>query len=272
MADNLVLTWTDGPIARISLNRPEKHNAKSLALIEALHSAVQEADADDNVRVIVLSGEGPSFSSGHDVTEVDFNPEVAKLYDTPEARLDTERRMYFQYSLDMRNTKKPTIAQVHGHCLAAGMMTIAMCDLVVASEEAQFGMPVLRRAAAVGEILFEPWEIGARRAKEFLFTGDPIDAQTALAWGFINRVVPRDQLDAAVRKLALRVADKPPRALALTKASINRTLDNMGQATSWEQHFMTHVFSHFTSEAISARGDRKEMGDAKSLWKAEVTH
>lgn len=257
MSDELVKTWHDGAIAHVSLNRPEKHNAKNLALIDQLHHAVQAADADDRIRVIVISGQGPSFSSGHDTKEVDSSPEVAALYATPEVRLATEREHYFDKSLAIRNTRKPTIAQVHGHCLAAGLMTVAMCDLVVASEDAVFGMPVLRRAAAAGELLFEPWEIGARRAKEFLFTGDTIDARTAERWGFVNRVVAREQLEEEVKLLAEKMIAQPQVSLELTKASINKTTDIMGQRAAWEDHFMQHVFSHFTDEAREKRRERQ---------------
>lgn len=260
----LVKRWRDGPIARISLNRPEKHNAKNLALIDQLHEAVTAADADPDVRVIVISGEGPSFSSGHDVSEIDHNPDIAKLYATPDARLNIERKMYFDKCLAIRNTRKPTIGQVHGYCLAAGMMSVAMCDLIVASDDAKFGMPVLARVCAVGEILFEMWDMGARRAKEFLFTGDIVDAKRAMELGFVNRVVPRAELDEAVRKLALQIAAQPPVSLELTKASINRALDIMGQRDAWEYHFMLHVFSHFTEEAETARTRRKAAGSVKA--------
>jgi enoyl-CoA hydratase len=260
----LVKSWQEGPIARISFNRPEKHNAKNLALIDQLHEAMMAADEAPDVRIIVLSGEGPSFCSGHDLSEVDFNPDVAKLYATPEARLTTERKMYFDKCLAIRNTRKPTIAQVHGYCLAAGMMSAAMCDLVVASDDAKFGMPVLSRVCAVGEILFEVWDMGARRAKEFLFTGDIVDARRAMELGFVNRVVPRAELDEAVRKLALQIAAQPPVSLELTKASINRTLDMMGQKNAWEHHFMLHVFSHFTDEAVTDRARRKKAGTVKA--------
>lgn len=257
MSDVLVKSWVDGCVSHVSLNRPEKHNAKNLALIDALHRAVQEADADPSTRVIVISGEGPSFSSGHDVKEVDFSPEVAALYANPEIRLATEREHYFEKSLAIRNTRKPTIAQVHGHCLAAGLMTVAMCDIVVAAEDAVFGMPVLSRSAAAGEILFEPWEIGARRARELLFTGDSIDATTAERWGFVNRVVPRDRLESEVKQIAEKICQQPQQAVELTKISINRTLDAMGQKTAWEDHFIRHVFSHFTDEAREHRRIRQ---------------
>ena len=257
MSDELVKAWTEGQVSHVSLNRPEKHNAKNLALSDQLHVAVQAADADDATRVIVISGQGPSFSSGHDVKEVDSSPEVAALYATPEARLATEREHYFDKSLAIRNTRKPTIAQVHGHCLAAGLMTVAMCDLVVASDDARFGMPVLARAAAAGEILFEPWEIGARRAKELLFTGDTIDAETAERWGLVNRVVPRERLEDEVAALAERIIAQPPVSVELTKQSINRSLEAMGQLTAWEDHFIRHVFSHFTEEAWDHRRQRQ---------------
>lgn len=106
--------------------------------------------------------------------------------------------------------------------------------------------------------------MGARRAKEFLFTGDIVDAKRAMELGFVNRVVPRAELDEAVRKLALQIAAQPPVSLELTKASINRALDIMGQRDAWEYHFMLHVFSHFTEEAETARTRRKAAGSVKA--------
>lgn len=259
-----VKTWRDGPIARISLNRPEKHNAKNLQLINELHAAVQAADGDPETRVLVLSGEGKSFCSGHDVSEVDFDPKVAAMYASPETRLELERDMYVNKSLAIRNTRKPTIAQIHGYCLGAGMMTMAMCDLIVAGEDAKFAMPVLSRFAAAGELSFEMWDIGARRAKEFLFLGEPIDARTALNLGFINRVVPNAELEQHVRELALKISNQPPITVELTKASINKSLDIMGQRDAWEQHFITHVFSHFTDEARNERARRVKAGSTKA--------
>ena len=147
----LVKSWRDGPIGRISLNRPGKHNAKNLAMIEALHEAVMAAEADADVRVIVISGEGPSFSSGHDVTEIDHNPAIGAMYDTPEARLATERRMYLDKSLAIRNAAKPTIAQVHGHCIDQHVLQRNV-GILIAKDSSRYASPQPRHFEHIGLI------------------------------------------------------------------------------------------------------------------------
>jgi enoyl-CoA hydratase len=263
-ASPLVLVRRDGPLARISLNRPEKHNAMNLAMLEQLDDAVRGADADPDVRVIVISGEGRSFSTGHDMKESEQDPRVAELRASAEGLLAFESHYYYQFSLNVRNTKTPTIAQVHGHCLAAGLALVAMCDLAVASDDARFGVPVVRFGLASGEMGYEVWEIGAKLAKELLFTGDQIDAQTAKEWGFLNRVVPRDKLEETITAMAMKIAAQPPTAVSLLKASINGALDGMGQSNSLRQHFITHLLSHSLGEAKANRAKREAEG--KAAW------
>jgi enoyl-CoA hydratase len=260
----LVLARRDGPLARISLNRPDKHNAMNLGMLEQLDEVVRGADADPEVRVIVISGEGKSFSTGHDMRESEHDPHVAELRASAEGLLSFESHYYYQYSLNIRNTKKPTIAQIHGHCLAAGLALVAMCDLAVASDDSRFGVPVVRFGLASGEMGYEVWEIGPKLAKELLFTGDQIDAATAKEWGFLNRVVPRDKLEETVTTMAMKIAAQPPAAVSLVKASINSTLDGMGQSNSLRQHFITHLLSHSLGEAKANRAKRESEG--KAAW------
>jgi enoyl-CoA hydratase len=260
----LIVIRRDGPIANIVLNRPRKHNAMNRVMLEELDAAVREVDDDPDVRVIVFSGAGLSFSTGHDMRESEYDPVVANYRSSSEGMLEFESKVYYQYSLNIRNTKRPTIAQVHGHCLAAGLMLVGMCDIAIASDDAVFGVPVLRMGIASGEMGHEVWSIGARRAKELLFTGDNIDAATALEWGFLNHVVPRSELESTVAALAGKIAAQPPIALSLVKASINNTMDNMGQSNSMREHFMLHLFSHTVGEARANRKQREEQG--KSAW------
>lgn len=264
MPEKFVLVRQDGPICRITLNRPSKHNAMNRGMLEQLNTAITEANAASDIRVIVIDGAGPSFSSGHDMKESQEDPEIARLRSTTEGRLEFETRVYYEYSLNVRNSRKPTIAQVHGTCYAAGLMLVAMCDLAIASDDAKFGVPVLHMGLASGEMAYEVWEIGARRAKELLFTGDTIDAKRAEEWGFVNRVVPREELDSAVTELAAKIAAKPPVGISLMKASINHTLDAMGQSNSFWQHFMTHLLTHSTEEALANSRHRREVG--KDAW------
>ena len=139
--------------------------------------------------------------------------------------------MYYERCLRIHDFRKPTIAAVQGSCVAAGLMLAAMCDLIVAADDAVFSNPVLRLTGAGVELLVEPWELGIRKAKEFLLTGDTIDAQEAWRLGLVNRVVPRAELMATTRELADRVALVPPVTAQTVKDTINHTATLMGKAT-----------------------------------------
>lgn len=240
----------DGNIARLTLNRPRTANAQSLQMIDEISEAISAAEEDDEVRVLVLDAEGNSFSAGHDMKELfdGENPELVERRLHTEGRVLLEEEYYWKKCLQIRDFPKPTIAAVQGHCLAAGLMLTGMCDLIIASEDAQFGNPVLRMAGACVEILVEPWEVGIRKAKEMLFTGDPIDAATAHSLGMVNRVVPQDQLLDEAMSVAGRIALMPPFTTRLVKKSLNRTMDLMGYRDATEYAFMVHQVGHTTVE------------------------
>lgn len=238
-----------GNTARITLNRPEKRNAQNYQMIMELDEAMKEAERDEEVRVIVLAGAGPSFSSGHDMSRMAPEGGMSTWRMGSESHRKFEQEIFVDKCLYIRNLPKPTIAQVHGYCIAAGMMLACMCDLIVASEDAQFSNPVLRMAASGVELLIEPWEVGVRKAKELLFTGDFIDAREAHRLGMVNRVVPRDKLEDEVMELAKRIALMPPVALSLTKKTLNRTQDIQGYSQSISSHFDVHMLAHGSDEA-----------------------
>jgi enoyl-CoA hydratase len=229
----------DGPIARIRMNRPDKRNAQNPTLINAMDAAFAGAAADSEVRVIILSGEGPSFSAGHDLEYPGFD----RRQHTYQSRLDMERELFIDKLLRIRNLPKPTIAQVHGHCVAAGLMLACMCDLIVCDESARFSNPVLTMALAGVQLLVEPWEIGSRKAKELMWTAEALSAGEAHRLGLVNRVVPVGQLEAETTVLAATIARLPPFVVRTTKKTINDTLDFMGQDRAWEHHFLMHIAS-----------------------------
>jgi len=200
--------------------------------------------SDADVRVVVLSGEGRAFSAGHDLEY----PGYDRRGYTYHSRLDMERRLFVDTLLRIRNLSRPTIAQVHGHCIAAGLMLACMCDLIVCDESARFANPVVAMAMAGVQLLVEPWEIGARKAKELLFTADAIDAIEAHRLGLVNRVVPVGRLEDEVDGLADRIAALPAFAVQTVKKSINDTLEFMGQGRAWEHHFLLHVGSKRSEE------------------------
>jgi enoyl-CoA hydratase len=258
-------------VARITMQRPEVRNAQNTQLIEELATAMRRAREADDVRVVILAGAGPHFSSGHDLKGqmgLEAPDRWRRMRETAEGRYRHEREMYFDKCLEIYHLPKPTIAQVQGGCIAAGMMLACMCDLIVASEDAFFSNPVVRMTAAGVEMLVEPWEIGFRKAKEFLFTGEPIDAREAFRLGLANRVVPRAELADATLALARRIAEVPPSTLRMVKDSINQAQDFAGKGHSLRYHFLAHQFQHGTKTSLDALAERGSLGSVRAMVEA----
>ncbi len=206
------------------------------------------------VKVIILAGNGPHFSSGHDLRPggknaagVDFPP-VGNWggFAEPNAhgRFAREQEIYLQITRRWRNLAKPTIAEVHGKCIAGGLMLAWACDLIVASSDAEFCDPVVTMGVCGVEWFVHPWELGPRKAKELLFTADVWNAEEAHRLGMVNHVVPRPELSSFVMALAQKIAAKPSFALKLTKEAVNRSVDVMGQPAAIEQAFALHQLCH----------------------------
>lgn len=242
-----VATWQhllvddDETVTRITLNRPERRNALSLELMEELDAALRAATG----RIVVIAGAGPAFSAGHDLGEL-------LACDTPEAEhLFTvcSRLMTTVQSID-----QPVIARVHGVATAAGCQLVASCDLAIAESGARFATPGVR----IGLFCSTPMvplsrSIGPKRALEMLFTGELIDAPTALDWGLVNEVVAPDDLDAAVARLAARIAEASPMVLALGKRAFyaQRGLD---QAAAYDLATATMTANAATADAHEGIG------------------
>jgi enoyl-CoA hydratase/carnithine racemase len=247
---------TVGPIAVIALNRPDKANAQSYSLLHELNDCWNEAAADDNVKVIVVKGNGKHFSAGHDLTgppdPKTVYPQMANGgWDT--ARMYTnELRVYFGYCVNWRNVPKPSIAAVQGKCIAGGLMLCWPCDLIIAAENAEFSDPVIRMGIGGVEYHGHTWEFGARKAKELLFTGHSIDAVTAERLGMVNRVVPLADLDKEVMALAEEIAQQDAFALLQAKRAVNQTLDVQGFQTALQSVFDIHSVGH--GAAVSRTG------------------
>ena len=256
-------------VAVITLNRPEYANAQNSAMTYALDAAFGRAVNDDRVGVLVLAGAGKHFSSGHDLKAIvgdGEKDEWVQMRETPEGKFFHEKTMYYDRCLRIHDFRKPTIAAVQGSCVAAGLMLAAMCDLIVAADDAQFSNPVLRLSGAGVELLIEPWELGIRKAKEFLLTGDTIDAQEAWRLGLVNRVVPLAELTASTRALADRVALVPPVTAQTVKSTINHTATLMGKRDALKYHFMAHHWVHNTATALDALAARREKGSMKEVF------
>lgn len=244
----------DDGIAIISLDRPDARNAQHPPLLRELDECFDRAATDDGVRVIILRANGKHFSSGHDISpegaaiwarEVDLeNKGLAGLY-------AWERENYLGMSRKWRDIPKPTIAAVQGACIAGGLMLCWPCDLIVAADDAKFSDPVARMGIAGVEFHGHTWELGARKAKELLFTGRFISAEEAEKLGMVNRVVPRESLDEEVLSLAREIAQMPPFALAQAKRAVNQTLDIMGFYNSLQSVFDIHATGHGNALSVS---------------------
>ena len=256
----------DGAVATITLDRPEVANAQSSQMIDELDATLDLADADDDVRVVILAGEGKHFSAGHDLKELMAgSDEWSRMRDTAEGKLHHEQVMYFDRCVRLYEFRKPTIAAVQGACAAAGLMLACMCDLIVAAADAEFSNPVLRMSGAGVELLVEPWELGPRKAKEFLLCAETLDAVDAERLGLVNKVVARAELAAAAREMADKVALVPPVTAQAVKDSINRMTEYQGKRESWRYHFMVHQFVSNTATALGAMEARKQKGTMKDV-------
>jgi enoyl-CoA hydratase/carnithine racemase len=236
-------------VATLTLNRPEAANAQNSVLLDELDAAWTRAAEDPEVKVIVVRGEGRHFSAGHDLKDGSWPaPEEITL----EWIYGAESRRYLEYSLRWRNTPKPSIAAVQGRCIAGGLMLCWPCDLIVAAEDALFSDPVV--AMGIGGVEFHghTWEMGARKAKELLFTGRPMTAAEAEGVGMVNKVVARDELDDSVRELAAQIARMPAFGLRQAKRAVNQTLDIQGFHAAVQSVFDIHQTGH--GNALSVTG------------------
>lgn len=252
-------------VAHVTMDQPQSHNTLTAAMIRDIDTAMKAADRNPDVRVIIFTGAGRSFSAGHDLSgrprEI---PPGAPPPGSVEFRFDFEEEYYLEANLTIRNLKTPTIAGLRGHVVLGGLMTALMCDLVVAEESTNLWNPSLRHAGTGGEVMVLPWEIGVRKTKEHLWTGDPIDVHEAERLGMINRVVKDGTLDAECQRLADRIALMPPRMVSMTKRSLNKLQEIQGQLLAYEHHFLMHQLGHAAHEAAEwnaqAAERRKEGG------------
>ncbi|MFD1210706.1 enoyl-CoA hydratase/isomerase family protein [Arthrobacter sp. GCM10027362] len=223
--NDVVLYETRGPIAHITLNRPEKLNAINTEVVLELNRRIAEAGADDDIKVVLLAANGRAFSAGFDI-----NDEIEDGTETPlEWRPVLKRDVAMTMSI--WSCPKPTIAVVQGYCLAGACEIAMACDMIIASEDAQFGEPEIQYGSGPVTLLM-PFILGQKKTNELLFTGDKINARAALEAGLINRIVPRDGLDAAAEELAMRIAPTPLAVLRLTKLALNRAYEAMGLRTA----------------------------------------
>ena len=247
-------TLDEGRIARIMLNRPEARNAQNRGMLVELHAAFLRAEADDEVRVVILGGTGPMFTSGHDLGSAASRDELVNHQSWKEnggTRKGAERLMlqewhhFFENTRRWRNLRKITVAQVHGPVFAAGLMLMWACDLIVAADDVVFADVVGSRLGMCGvEYFAHPWELGPRKAKELLLTGDALTADDAHALGMVSKEFPEADLEERTIEFARRIAERPTMTSLLIKESVNQSQDNMGFYNALNACFTLHELNH----------------------------
>jgi enoyl-CoA hydratase len=214
-------------VRRLTLNRPKKRNALNNALRGELFAALQEGDADPEVRVTILRGAGKCFSAGYDLSANNMKDQP---YYTAPGDANWPRHVVAGW-FAIWDLAKPVIAQVHGYCLAGGSELATACDLVYVAEDAQIGYPPVRTMSPP-DMQYHPWLMGLRGAMEVMLTGDSISGSEAARLGFANRAFPAEELEQQVLELAQRVAKIPSDLQQLNKRSVHRAMDIMGMRSA----------------------------------------
>jgi len=247
MPSPLVQYETDGPLAWITLDRPGKLNAINAAMVAGLNAALDRAESDEAVRVILLRGAGRAFSAGFDLQGGgDGSPEAIRH----ELTADFDVIMRFWHS------PKPTIAAVHGYCLGSAMEMAVACDITLAAGDCRFGAPEVKFGSGIVALLL-PWLCGPKKAKQWLLTGDDrVSAEQALASGLINEVVNPDRLLDAAREMALQIARNDRLAVTMTKRAINRSMEVGGMHQALAEALEADIVVESTESAESLEFNR----------------
>jgi enoyl-CoA hydratase/carnithine racemase len=273
MSDDLVLyEVVDERIAVITLNRAQKANAQTPAMLDLLHAAFMTASRDAEVRVIVLQANGKHFSAGHDLSGPsaqrgpdDFPTDwatagLASIY-------EWETTRYLGYARAWRDIRKPTIAAVQGQCIAGGLLLCWPMDIIIASDDAKFSDPVVRMGIAGVEYHAHTWELGPRKAKEWLFTASTFTAEQAERLGMVNHVVPLAELRAFTMDMAGRIAQMHPFALAQAKRAVNQTQDIQGFYSAIQAAFDVHQTGHGNALVVN---NSPILGDLQQMRKSNA--
>jgi enoyl-CoA hydratase/carnithine racemase len=253
-----LLVRRDGPAARIVLSRPEKRNALSLELMDEVTAAVREVSARPDTRAVVIEGAGPAFSAGHDLSEMTGRDRefLSHLFDRCSLMMKT-----------LHAIPQPVIAKVHGIATAAGAQLVAACDLAVAAEGTRFATPGVK----IGLFCSTPMvpvsrAVGRKRAMQMLLTGEPIDAQTALDWGLVNRVVPAEELESAVGELVEAISRSSAYTVATGKHAFYSQIDR-AEDDAYEhcELVMTeNALAHDAQEGMTAFLEKRD-----PVWRGE---
>jgi len=254
--------------AYITFNRPEKRNALSYASFDRMMECIADAEADDDIRVVIFKGNGEHFCAGHDLAEIGseygFDPSGKGRRPSQRARLDFDRRHLNQFR-DLFYCAKPTLALVRGYCVGAGLHIVEACDLAIASDAARMGHPE-QKAGLAGAAYMTAWNIlaaGPKKARELLLIADVLTPENAVLMGLANKVVPDDQLELAGEEWAERIVRLPRDAIAIGKAAANLALDSLGMTSQFAHGYVMHALStniRYEADEYNFMKKRRDMG------------
>ncbi len=279
MTDEVIIE-KEGAVARLILNRPEKHNALSFSGLDQLVEMLHEAENDDDIKIIILKGRGPSFCAGHDYDDAvriyglarDPSEEKPKR-PSQRARLQRDRKlatnyMAFQYSI------KPVIAQVQGHCIGAGLYMVELVDLAIAADSAKFSHAEQRLGLAgnTWQLNAQILMYGPKKARELLLLAEEFDGQQAAQLGLVNRSVPEAELEATVEAWAQKIAKHSRDALVMGKAVHQMALDSLGYSQQFWRGYVGHSLStniKFEPEDFNFLRERSRRGTRETFHERE---
>jgi enoyl-CoA hydratase len=257
------------------LARPELGNAQDKRMIYELNDGFEHACADDDVKVIVVAADGDDFSTGHVMRTSAWRGDYRTVscwgdFEAPgiEGLMAREEEWYVNMCWRWRNLPKVTVAAVQGRVVAGGLMFMWPCDLIVAADDATFSDPIVPLGLNGQEYFAHLWELGARRAKDILFTGRAITADEALTMGMVSRVVAADSLQTAALDLAIHIASRPMMGLKLAKQAVNQSQDAQGLWTAIQAAYSTHLLGH--SNNMHVHGSWVDPGGVPILQEAMV--
>lgn len=273
----------DGPVARLVLNRPEKGNALPFATLDRLVELLHEAEDDDDVKVIVLKGQGVSFCAGDDFDDIAraYGHAAAEPGKRPprlsqRARLAIDRRLGGSV-LAFQNSVKPVIAQVHGHCVGIGIYLVEVVDLAICAHSTRFSHAEQRLALA-GNTFHLASQIvayGPKKARELLLFGDQFDGPQAEAIGLVNRSVPDDELEGTVEEWAAKVARNSKDALVMGKAVHAMALASLGITGYYYGGMVGHALAtnvKFDAEDFNFFRERRDRGTKAAFQDRDAHH
>lgn len=275
-----ILVEREGPVAKLVMNRPEKHNALRFADLDLLVEKLHELEDDDDVKVIVLKGNGQSFCSGHDYND------AAKSYGLEPGTDGTKPRRPSQRSRLSRDRKlgenykafhfslKPVIAQVHGVCTGAGMYLVELVDLAIAADTARFSHAEQRLGLAgnTWHLNTQILTYGPKRAREILLLGDEFDGRDAERFGAVNRSVPEADLEGTVQTLAERIAQHPRDALVTGRAMWQQAMESLGGSEQFARGYVGHTLGtnlRFEEDEFNFLRERRRSGTKNAFARRE---